>query len=126
MRACPRSRFCPTASAATSRPLTGLRPNRRVGRPLGGRGRTELETQGTRRLSREQLLKLAAAAGAGGLVGGRLGRAQAALDWLGAESGRLQGVDLAGHRNDGGQKMVAEDVKGHPGRKPPVTQLTNQ
>jgi len=85
-----------------------------------------LETQGTRRLSREQLLKLAAAAGAGGFVGGRLGRAQAALDWLGAESGRLKVLDWAGYGNDGGQTMFAQYLKAHPGNKPQFTYMTNE
>ena len=49
------------------------------------------------RLSRERLLKLAAAAGGAGLLGGRIGTAQAALDWLNAESGRLQVLDWAGY-----------------------------
>ena len=85
-----------------------------------------METQGTRRLSREQLLKLAAAAGAGGFVGGRLGRAQAALDWLGAESGRLKVLDWAGYGNDGGQTMFAQYLKAHPGNKPQFTYMTNE
>jgi len=42
-----------------------------------------------RRLSRQDLLKLAAAAGGAGLLAGHTGAASAALDLLGAESGRL-------------------------------------
>src|SRR5438477_92029 len=51
-----------------------------------------------RRLSREQLLKVAAAAGGATLLGGRIGSAQAALDWLSlnSETGRLQVLDWAG------------------------------
>ena len=40
-----------------------------------------------RRLSRQDLLKLAAAAGGAGLLAGRVPAAGAALDWLTAESG---------------------------------------
>jgi spermidine/putrescine transport system substrate-binding protein len=79
-----------------------------------------------RRLSREQLLKIAAAAGGAGLLGGRIGTAQAALDWLNAESGRLQVLDWAGYGNDGGQPMFAQYVKTHPNNKPQFTYMTNE
>ncbi len=79
-----------------------------------------------RRLSREQLLKLAAAAGGAGLLGGRIGTAQAALDWLNAESGRLQVLDWAGYGNDGGQSMFAQYVKTHPNNKPQFTVMANE
>ncbi len=79
-----------------------------------------------RRLSREQLLKVAAAAGGAGLLGGRIGTAQAALDWLNAESGRLQVLDWAGYGNDGGQPMFAQYVKTHPNNKPQFTYMTNE
>jgi len=80
-----------------------------------------------RRLSREQLLKgRLAAAGGAGLLGGRIGTAQAALDWLNAESGRLQVLDWAGYGNDGGQPMFAQYVKSHPKNKPQFTYMTNE
>ena len=71
-----------------------------------------------RRLSREQLLKIAAAAGGATLLGGRLGTAEAAQAALLAESGRLQVLDWAGYGNDGGQAMFSAYVKGHPHNKP--------
>ena len=43
-----------------------------------------------RRLSRQDLLKLAAVAGGAGLLAGRTSAASAALERLTAESGRLQ------------------------------------
>src|SRR5436309_892882 len=85
-----------------------------------------MEKSGTERLSRERLLRLAAAAGGAGLLGSRLDTAQAALDWLGAESGRLQVLDWAGYGNDGGQAMFAQYVKQHPNNKPQFTYMTNE
>jgi spermidine/putrescine transport system substrate-binding protein len=79
-----------------------------------------------RRLSREQLLKLAAAAGGAGLLGARFDTAQAALERLGAESGRLQVLDWAGYGNDGGQPMFSAYVKAHPKNKPQFTYMTNE
>src|SRR5437667_8669591 len=79
-----------------------------------------------RRLSRQDLLKLAAATGSAGLVAGPAGLAQAALDWLNAESGRLQVLDWAGYGNDGGQAMFAQYVKTHPKNKPQFTYMTNE
>src|SRR5256886_4258208 len=78
-----------------------------------------------RRLSREHLLRLAAAAGGAGLLS-RADKAQAALDWLNAESGRLQVLDWAGYGNDGGQAMFAQYVKTHPKNKPQFTYMTNE
>src|SRR5262245_8323777 len=78
-----------------------------------------------RRLSREDLLKLAAAAGGATLLG-RGGAAEAALDRLGAESGRLQVLDLAGYGNDGGQWMVAPYVKKDPCNRPQFTCMKNE
>src|SRR6478752_920361 len=72
-----------------------------------------------RRLSREHLLKLAAAAG-------RAGFAEAARARLEAESGRLQVLDWAGYGNDGGQAMFAQYVKNHAGNKPQFTYMTNE
>src|SRR6478672_9400410 len=78
------------------------------------------------RLSREQVLRLAAAAGGAGLLGGRIGTAQAALDWLNAESGRLQVLDWAGYGNDGGQPMFAQYGRTHPNNKPQFTYMTKE
>jgi len=77
------------------------------------------------RLSREKLLRLAAAAGGAGLLG-RAGQAQAALDWLSAESGRLRVLDWPGYGNDGGQAMFAQYVKSHPKNKPQFTVMTSE
>jgi spermidine/putrescine-binding protein len=81
-----------------------------------------------RRLSRDQLFKIGAAAGGATLLGGRLGSAQAAVDWLSlsSETGRLQVLDWAGYGNDGGQAMFSAYVKGHPHNKPQFTYMTNE
>jgi spermidine/putrescine-binding protein len=79
-----------------------------------------------RRLSREQLLKLTAAAGGATLLGSRFDTAQAALERLGAESGRLQVLDWAGYENDGGQSMFAQYVNAHPKNKPQFTYMTSE
>jgi spermidine/putrescine-binding protein len=79
-----------------------------------------------RRLSREQLLKIAAAAGGATLLGGRLGTAEIAQAALAAESGRLQVLDWVGYKNDGGQAMFAAYVKAHPNNKPQFTTMTNE
>ena len=79
----------------------------------------------TERLSRERLLRIAAAGGAG-LLATRIGTAEAALDLLGAESGRLKVLDWAGYGNDGGQSMFASYVKRHPKNKPQFTYMTNE
>ena len=76
-----------------------------------------------RRLSREDLLKAAAAAGGAALAAGPVGLARAALS---AESGRLQVLDWAGYGNDGGQAMFAAYVKKHPKNKPQFTYMTNE
>jgi spermidine/putrescine transport system substrate-binding protein len=81
----------------------------------------ELEQQ----LSREQLLRAAVAAGGATLLGG-VGSARAAIDWINAESGRLQVLDWAGYGNDGGQAMFAAYVKAHPSNKPRFTYMTNE
>ena len=77
------------------------------------------------RLSREQLLKLAAAAGGATLLGGRVDAGLAALDRADA-SGRLQVLDWAGYGNDGGQAMFSAYVKAHPNNKPQFTVMTNE
>ena len=79
-----------------------------------------------RRLSREDLLKLAAVAGGAGLVAGRASIADAARARLAAESGRLQVLDWAGYGNDGGQAMFAQYVKNHPQNKPQFTLMANE
>src|ERR671927_1897343 len=79
-----------------------------------------------RRLSREELLKLAAATGGAALLAGPVERARAALDALTAESGRLQVLDWAGYGNDGGQAMFAQYVKRYPKNKPRFTYMTNE
>jgi spermidine/putrescine-binding protein len=79
----------------------------------------------TERLSRQRLLKIAAAGGAG-LLTTRLGTAQAALDALGAESGRLKVLDWPGYGNDGGQAMFASYVKKYPHNKPQFTVMANE
>jgi spermidine/putrescine-binding protein len=84
--------------------------------------RNELE----RRLSREDLFKLAAAAGGASLLAGRTGAARAAFERLTAETGRLQVLDWAGYGNDGGQSMFASYVKAHAKNKPQFTYMTNE
>jgi spermidine/putrescine transport system substrate-binding protein len=79
----------------------------------------------TEQLSRERLLRLAAAGGVG-LLGARLGTAHAALEQLGAESGRLKVLDWAGYENDGGQPMFAQYVKTHPNNKPQFSYMSNE
>ena len=85
----------------------------------------ELDLTG-RRLSRNDLIKLAAATGGGALLATRAGAAGAALSRLGAESGRLQVLDWVGYGYDGGQKMFAQYVKRYPGNKPQFTYMTNE
>jgi spermidine/putrescine transport system substrate-binding protein len=88
-----------------------------------------MERQGDslqRRLTRADMLKLAAAAGGAGLVGGRASIAGAARARLLAETGALQVLDWAGYGNDGGQAMFAQYVKRHPQDKPKFTYMTNE
>jgi spermidine/putrescine transport system substrate-binding protein len=79
-----------------------------------------------RRFTRDELLKLAAAAGGAGLLASRAGVAGAALERLLAESGRLQVLDWAGYGNDGGQAMFKQYVKRYPNNKPQFTYMTNE
>jgi spermidine/putrescine-binding protein len=79
-----------------------------------------------RRLDRQSLLKLAAAAGGAGLIAGRAGIADAMRAAVWAETGRLQVLDWAGYGNDGGQAMFAQYVKQHPANKPQFTYMTNE
>ncbi len=78
------------------------------------------------RLSRQDLLKLAAAAGGASLLAGRASAAGAALDLLAAESGRLQVLDWAGYGYDGGQSMFAQYDKKYPKNKPKFTVMANE
>src|SRR5438876_3931099 len=79
-----------------------------------------------RRLSRQDLLKLAAAAGGAGLLAGRVAGAGAALDRLTAESGRLQVLDWVGYGYDGGQAMFAAYNKRYPKNKAQIHVMTNE
>jgi spermidine/putrescine transport system substrate-binding protein len=79
-----------------------------------------------RRLSRQELLKLAAVAGGAGLIAGRAGVADAMRAFAAAESGRLQVLDWAGYGNDGGQSMFSQYVKQFPSNKPQFTYMTNE
>jgi len=78
-----------------------------------------------RRLSRQDLLKLAAAAGGAGMLAGAA-PAGAALEWLTAESGRLQVLDWVGYGYDGGQSMFAAYNKRYPKNKAQITVMTNE
>jgi spermidine/putrescine transport system substrate-binding protein len=79
-----------------------------------------------RRLDRQRLLKLAAAAGGAGVIGGRTGVAKAMRAIASAETGRLQVLDWAGYGNDGGQSMFAQYVAQHAADKPQFTYMTNE
>jgi spermidine/putrescine-binding protein len=79
-----------------------------------------------RRLRREDLLKLAAAAGGAGLFAGPASLAEAARAQLAKENGRLQVLDWAGYGNDGGQAMFAAYVKKYPKNKPQFAYMTNE
>ena len=76
-----------------------------------------------RRLSRQDLLKLAAVAGGAGLVAGRAGAAGAARDRLAAESGRLMVLDWAGYEV---KSLWADYLKKYPGQPPKFTFMTNE
>jgi len=79
-----------------------------------------------RRLSRQDLLKLAAAAGGAGLLAGHTSAASAALGRLTAESGRLQVLDWAGYGYDGGQAMFAAYNKRYPQNKAQIKPMLNE
>ena len=87
---------------------------------------TEAQDLLERRVSREGLLKLAAATAGAGVLASRAGSAAAALERLTAESGRLQVLDWAGYGNDGGQAMFKAYVHKHPHNKPQFTQMANE
>src|SRR5438132_2827880 len=79
-----------------------------------------------RLFDRQTLLKFAAAGGAAGIVGGRVGVSDAMRAIAAGETGRLQVLDWAGYGNDGGQSMFAQYVKAHPANKPRFTYVTNE
>jgi spermidine/putrescine-binding protein len=79
-----------------------------------------------RRLSREDLLKLAAVGGGAALLAGRTGAAGAALDRLTAETGNLQVLDWVGYGYDGGQTMFAAYNKRFPKNKAKISVMTNE
>jgi spermidine/putrescine-binding protein len=79
-----------------------------------------------RRLSRADMLRLAALAAGAGVVAGPAAAADAAVAQLTKESGRLQVLDWAGYENDGGQAMFAAYVHNHPRNKPQFSYMTNE
>jgi spermidine/putrescine transport system substrate-binding protein len=79
-----------------------------------------------RRLSRRNLLKLAAVTGGAGMLAGRTTAADAMRAFGLGETGRLQVLDWAGYGNDGGQTMFASYVKQYPNNKPQFTYMTNE
>jgi spermidine/putrescine transport system substrate-binding protein len=79
-----------------------------------------------RRLSRADMLRLAALAAGVGVAAGPAAAADAAVARLTAESGRLQVMDWAGYENDGGQPMFAAYVRKYPHNKPLFTYMTNE
>jgi spermidine/putrescine transport system substrate-binding protein len=70
-----------------------------------------------RRFSRSEMLKLAALAGAAGVVAGPTAVAEAARAALAKETGRLQVLDWAGYGYDGGEAMFAAYNKQYPQNK---------
>src|SRR5437764_4254232 len=79
-----------------------------------------------RRLSRADMLRLAALAAGAGVVAGPAAAADAAVAHLTKESGRLQVLDWAGYENDGGQAMFAAYVHKYPHNKPLFSYMTNE
>jgi spermidine/putrescine transport system substrate-binding protein len=79
-----------------------------------------------RRLSRADMLRLAALAAGAGVVAGPAAAANAAVERLTQESGRLQVMDWAGYGNDGGQSMFKAYVHKYPHNKPQFTQMANE
>jgi spermidine/putrescine-binding protein len=75
-----------------------------------------------RRLSREDVLKLAAAGGAA-YLGARAGVAGAALDRLTAESGKLLVLDWVGYEVP---QLYAPYLKQYPGQKPQFKYMTSE
>jgi spermidine/putrescine transport system substrate-binding protein len=79
-----------------------------------------------RRLSRADMLRLAALAAGAGVVAGPTAAADAAVKRLSQETGRLQVMDWAGYGNDGGQAMFKAYVHKYPNNKPQFTYMTNE
>src|SRR5438128_11427471 len=90
------------------------------------KGDIPMDTEGElleRRLSRKDVLKLAALTGGAGLRAGRVAAADAAGLRLGAESGRRQARDWAGY----GVKQVWQPyLKKDPGQPPEVTFMPHE
>jgi spermidine/putrescine transport system substrate-binding protein len=76
-----------------------------------------------RRISREDLLKLAALAGGAGLLAGRTSVAGAALERLAQESGRLQVLDWVGYEVP---DLYRPYLKRYPGERPKFTYMTSE
>jgi spermidine/putrescine transport system substrate-binding protein len=79
-----------------------------------------------RKISRAEMLRLAALAAGAGVVAGPTAVAEAARSRLAAESGRLQVLDWAGYGYDGGQSMFAAYVHKYPHNKPQFTVMANE
>ena len=84
---------------------------------------TETREPDERALSRNDLLKLAAAAGGAAVLGTRVGQAGAALSRLGAESGKLLVLDWVGYEV---AQMYAPYLKKYPGEKPQFKYMTSE
>ena len=76
-----------------------------------------------RRLSREDLLKLAAVTGGAGLLAGRAGVAEAARAQLAKETGRLQVLDWVGYEVP---PLYRPYLKKYPNEKPKFTFMTSE
>jgi spermidine/putrescine transport system substrate-binding protein len=76
-----------------------------------------------RRLSREDLLKLAAVTGGAGLIAGRAAVAGAARARLAKETGRLQVLDWVGYEV---KPLWAQYLEKYPGQRPKFTFMTNE
>jgi spermidine/putrescine transport system substrate-binding protein len=76
-----------------------------------------------RGFSRDDFLKLAAAAGGAALLGGSPALAEAARTRIAKESGRLQVMDWAGYEV---KDLWAPYLKKYPGEKPKFTFMTNE
>ena len=79
-----------------------------------------------RRISRADMLRLAALAAGAGVVAGPAAAADAAIARLAKETGQLQVMDWAGYENDGGQSMFAAYVHKYPQNKPHFLHMTNE
>ena len=84
---------------------------------------TETREPDERALSRNDLLKLAAAAGGAAVLGTRVGQAGAALSRLGAESGKLLVLDWVGYEVP---QLYAPYLKKYPGEKPQFKYMTSE